>query len=456
LPQICLYTKIETTLALKVKRHETISNLKALLSEKAGISENLQDLFFAGNRLMNDRRLVDYDIQQGSTVDLVLQNVFGIRLYVKKLSDQEIIEIEARSTDTIQNIKLIIQTKEGIHSDQYTLVHNGKVLEDERILSSLNIPNETIFHLVFNPKDVLPIFVRTVAGEMLKLEVKFLFTIGDVKAIVGSMTDVLNIDWDLVYAGKKLEDCKTLASYDIKEETILEMLTALIQIIVKVQGGKTITLDVQRCNTIKNVKDKIFQKQTGVLDNDWHLIYAGKKLGNWRTLASYDIKEEAILEMLPALIQIFVKAWGGKTITLDLQRCNTIKVVKDKIFQKQTGVLDNDWDLIYSGKQLEDWRTLASYDIKEETILEMCRASFPIFVKSWSGKTINFIVQRSNTIKDVKDKLSGRLRVPDHLECILFFNGKKLENGCDLASYGVQMDSTLHMALWRSVDNSDS
>jgi ubiquitin len=456
LPQICLYMKIKSTVALKVKRHETISNLKALLSEKAGISDNLQELFFYGNRLMNDRRLVDYGIQQGSIVHLVLQNAFGMKIHVKTPLDQKIIAIEARSFDPIQNITSIIQAKEGIHSDQYTLVHNGKVLEDERILSSLNAPNETIFHLVFNPKDVLPIFVRTVAGEMLSLEVKVLFTIRDVKTIVGSMADVLNIDWDLIYAGKKLEDCKTLASYDIKEETILEMLPALIQIFVKaLGGGETITLGVQRYNTIKDVKDKIYQKQTGVLDNnDWYLIYAGNKLENWMTLASYDIKEETILEMLPALIQIFVKVRGGKTITLDVQRCNTIKDVKDKIFQKHAGVLDNDWYVIYSGKQLEDWRTLASYDIKEETILEMCRASFPIFVKLWSGKTINFIVQRSNTIKDVKDKLSDRLMIPVHIQGILF-NGKQLEDGRDLGSYGVQMDSTLHMVLRYTVNHPD-
>jgi hypothetical protein len=155
------------------------------------------------------------------------------------------------------------------------------------------------------------------------------------------------------------------------------------------------------------------------------------------------------------LIQIFVKVRGGKTITLDVQRCNTIKDVKDKVFQKHTGVLDNDWYLIYSGKQLEDWRTLASYDIKEETVLEMFRASFPIFVKLWSGKTINFIVQRSNTVKDVKDKLSDRLMIPVHILGILF-NGKQLEDDRDLASYGVQMDSTLHMVLRNTVDHSES
>jgi len=79
----------------------------------------------------------------------------------------------------------------------------------------------------------------------LELEVKVLFTIRDVKAIVGRMADVLNDDWDLIYGGKYLEDHMTFASYDIKEETILEMFPALIQIFVKTWSGETtITLDV--------------------------------------------------------------------------------------------------------------------------------------------------------------------------------------------------------------------
>jgi hypothetical protein len=113
--QICLYANIINTVALKVKRHETISNLKALILEKAAISENTHELFFAGNQLMNDQRLVDYGIQQDSAVHLVLQNAFGMRIYVKTPSGQKILAIEARFFDTIQNIKSIIQAKEGFN-----------------------------------------------------------------------------------------------------------------------------------------------------------------------------------------------------------------------------------------------------------------------------------------------------------------------------------------------------
>jgi hypothetical protein len=147
---------------------------------------------------------------------------------------------------------------------------------------------------------------------------------------------------------------------------------------------------VERRFTIKDVKDKISIKQTGVLDNSSELLYEGKQLEDWRTLASYDIKEEDVLEIIYASFSIFVKAQDWKIISLDVLLIDTIKDVKEKIFQEQTGVLVNDWDLIYAGEQLEDWRTLASYDIKEKAILEVSSASFRIFVKPWSGETVDF------------------------------------------------------------------
>jgi ubiquitin C len=371
LPQICLYTKIINTVALKVKRNETILNLKALLSEKAGISENLQELFFVGNRLMNDRRLVDYGIQQGSTVHLFVQNVFGLRVNVKTPSDKKIIAIEVRSFDTIQNIKSIIQAKEGIQSDQYSVVHNGKVLEDDRILSSLNIPNDTTLHLVFNPKDVLSVFLKTVAGEILKLEVKVLFTIRDVKTIVESMTGVLNFDWDLFYGGKKLEDCKSLASYDIKEETILEMLPALFQILVKVRNRrKAISIDVKPRTTINDVKSKIFEGWTGALDDDWYLICAGKQLEGCRTLASYDIKEEALLEMSSTSFPIFVSLWNGETFKFLVQQCKTIRDFKNEL-SFRVGFPVRRLDILFNGKRLEDSRDLVSYGVWKDSTIDI-------------------------------------------------------------------------------------
>ena len=207
----------------------------------------------------------------------------------------------------------------------------------------------------------------------MKVEVKVLFTIRDVKTIVESMTSV-NFSWVLIYARKQLEDCKTLASYEIKEETILEMFPKIIQIFATAEHGRTVSLDVELCETIKDVKDQISFKLIGFgagRNYCWDLFYAGKQLEDGRTLASYDIREEAFLKVSPAKVQIFVRAQDRKIITLDVELNNTVKDVQDNIYWELTGDVVNDWNLIYAGKPLEVLRTLASYDIKDKAILEI-------------------------------------------------------------------------------------
>lgn len=364
--EISLYLKIINTVVLKAKPNGTVSNLKALLREKEGISENHQELFFAGNQLKDDQRLVDYGIQQGSTLNLILQNLAGMKIYVKIPSDQRTIAIEVRTSDTIRNIKSIIQAKEGIPSDRYTLIYHGKVLEDDGILASLSISNESTLHLVFNPKDVLPIYVRVGTGEILKLEVKLLFSIRDVKEIAGSMIGVLMNDWDLMYAGKKLEDCKTLASYDIKEGTILGMFPALLQIFVRTWSGKTITLDVEQRYTIKDVKDKLFQKLS-IPGHHQSIVFAGKRLEDDRDLASYGVQMHSTLIMVFSPSQTIIPMRLAD-IGNPIQSFTTIRILKDMIAKKMRSRVK---EIYFHGEALRDDRSLADYRINSDATVKV-------------------------------------------------------------------------------------
>ena len=144
------------SLNIKIRSYETkIYNFKPTDTIQFMIDSVKKDFTIFQNIIIRYNNLLidnynltfgDYKIPDGSTIDFNHYKIGG-RYYVKTLTGKTII-LDLEENDTIENLKLKVQDKEGIPPDQQRIIYGGQQLEDNRTIKDYDIWNDSVLNLV--------------------------------------------------------------------------------------------------------------------------------------------------------------------------------------------------------------------------------------------------------------------------------------------------------------------
>ena len=215
-----------------------------------------------------------------------------------KTDDGKMLLTSVTRMDTIENVKRQIEEKFGISFEQQRLFYDGKELQNHQTLFSCKIASINTLYLIRRPGAYMSITIKTPMGKIFPLHILVNDTVENIKSKIQEKENVPINEQRLLFAGKQLEDHRTLSHYKIMKASMIYLLHRFperIQILIETPTERTITLDVDSTDTVNKVKQMVCnQERISMEEHRLSSLFQGFS-NEEMTLAYYNVVYGSVL-----------------------------------------------------------------------------------------------------------------------------------------------------------------